>query len=152
MNTLIANQYGRVEGEAARNALTLSVTAQTPRRESVQLQTCIDAVEQQLHLLAILRAVERRIEQFQLRDAKTARLGTRKAPSMKRSAARGTCSTRTARHRRTRCMAAFPSSSSTNRWTKAGSGFSLRSATRPSASLGSTSTPERFRPCTLWLD
>src|SRR5437660_1361494 len=75
MNTLIANQYGRVEGEAARNALTLSVTAQTPRRESVQLQTCIDAVEQQLHLLAILRAVERRIEQFQLRDAKTAQTG-----------------------------------------------------------------------------
>jgi len=80
MNTLIANQYGRVEGEAARNALTLSVTAQTPRRESVQLQTCIDAVEQQLHLLAILRAVERRIEQFQLRDAKTAQTGDRESP------------------------------------------------------------------------
>src|SRR5438552_1443354 len=80
MNTLIANQYGRVEGEAARNALTLSVTAQTPRRESVQLQTCIDAVEQQLHLLAILRAVERRIEQFQLRDAKTAQTGDQESP------------------------------------------------------------------------
>src|SRR5205807_9166129 len=80
MNTLIANQYGRVEGEAARNALTLSVTAQTPRRESVQLQTCIDAVEQQLHLLAILRAVERRIEQFKLRDAKTAQTGDQESP------------------------------------------------------------------------
>ena len=80
MNTLIANQYGRVEGEAARNALTSSVTAQTPRRESVQLHTCIDAVEQQLHLLAILRAVERRIEQFQLRDAKTAQTGDQESP------------------------------------------------------------------------
>src|SRR5436853_1788762 len=80
MNTLIANQYGRVEGEAARNALTLSVTAQTPRREPVQLQTCIDSVEQQLHLLAILRAVERRIEQFQVRDAKTAQTGDQESP------------------------------------------------------------------------
>jgi hypothetical protein len=70
MNTLIANQYGRVQGEAGSCGLTLSVTAQTPRRESVQLQTCVDSVEQQLHLLAILRAVERRIEQFQLRDGK----------------------------------------------------------------------------------
>src|SRR5437016_185986 len=80
MNTLIANQYGRVEGEAARNALTLSVTAQTPRRESVQLQTCIDAVEQQLHLLAILRAVERRIEQFQLRDSKAPEPAEQQSP------------------------------------------------------------------------
>src|SRR5437667_4711157 len=80
MNTLIANQYGRVEGEAARNALTLSVTAQTPRRESVELQTCIDSVEQQLHLLAILRAVERRIEQFRLRDAKTSQTGEQDSP------------------------------------------------------------------------
>src|SRR5215468_10147346 len=71
MNTLIANQYGRVEGEAGGRGLTLCVTAQTPRRESVELQTRIDSVEQQLHLLAILRAVDRRIEQFQLRDAKT---------------------------------------------------------------------------------
>src|SRR6266436_4377234 len=80
MNTLIANQYGRVEGQAGRNALTLSVTAQTPRRESVQLQTCIDSVEQQLHLLAILRAVERRIEQFQLHDAKTSQTGEQESP------------------------------------------------------------------------
>src|SRR5258708_34684352 len=71
MNTLIANQYGRVKGEVGSNGLTLFVTAQTPRRESVELQTRIDSVEQQLHLLAILRAVERRIEQFQLRDANT---------------------------------------------------------------------------------
>lgn len=70
MNILIANQYGRVQGEAAGCGLTLCVTAQTPRRESVELQTRVDSVEQQLHLLAILRAVERRIEQFQLRDAK----------------------------------------------------------------------------------
>lgn len=68
MNTLIANQYGRVQGEAGGCGLTLCVTAQTPRRESVELQTRVDSVEQQLHLLAILRAVERRIEQFQLRD------------------------------------------------------------------------------------
>lgn len=71
MNTLIANQYGRVQGEAGGCGLTLSVTAQTPRRESVALETRIDSIEQQLHLLAILRAVERRIEQFQLRDVKT---------------------------------------------------------------------------------
>jgi len=75
MNTLIANQYGRVQGEAGGCGLTLCVTAQTPRRESVQLQTSIDSVEQQLHLLAILRAVERRIEQFQLHDAKTSQTG-----------------------------------------------------------------------------
>ncbi len=70
MNTLIANQYGRVQGEAGGCGLTLCVTAQTPRRESVELQTRVDSIEQQLHLLAILRAVERRIEQFQLRDSK----------------------------------------------------------------------------------
>jgi hypothetical protein len=45
MNTLIANQYGRVQGEAGGCGLTLCVTAQTPRRESVQLQTRIDSVE-----------------------------------------------------------------------------------------------------------
>ncbi len=67
MNTLIANQYGRVQGEVGGNSLALSVTAETPRRESVRLQMRIDSVEQQLYLLAILRAVERRIEQFQLR-------------------------------------------------------------------------------------
>jgi len=71
MNTLIANQYGRVQGEVTGSGLTIAVAAQTPRRESVQLETRIDSVEQQLHLLAILRAVERRIEQFQLRDSKT---------------------------------------------------------------------------------
>src|SRR2546429_2312853 len=71
MNTLIANQYGRVQGEAGGCGLTLCVTAQTPRRESVEVQTRIDSVEQQLHLLAILRAVNRRIEQFQLRDGET---------------------------------------------------------------------------------
>lgn len=70
MNTLIANQYGRVQGEVGGNGLTLAVAAQTPRRESVQLQTRIDSVEQLLHLLAIMRAVERRIEQFQLHDGK----------------------------------------------------------------------------------
>jgi hypothetical protein len=68
MNTLIANQYGRVQGEVVGSGLTLAVAADTPRRESVQLETRIDSVEQQLYLLAILRAVERRIEQFQLRD------------------------------------------------------------------------------------
>src|SRR6266571_4569156 len=38
MNTLIANQYGRVQGEAGGCGLTLCVTAQTPRRESVEFQ------------------------------------------------------------------------------------------------------------------
>jgi len=72
MNTLIANQYGRVQGEAGSCGLTLCVTAQTPRRDSVELQTRVDSVEQQLHLLAILRAVERRIEQFQLKTPESA--------------------------------------------------------------------------------
>lgn len=80
MNTLIANQYGRVQGEAGGNGLTLAVAAETPRRESVKLQTRIDSVEQQLHLLAILRAVERRIEQFQLRDAKTPQSAEQESP------------------------------------------------------------------------
>jgi hypothetical protein len=80
MNTLIANQYGRVQGEASSCGLTLCVTAQTPRRESVQLQTCVDSVEQQLHLLAILRAVERRIEQFQLRDGKAGESAEQQSP------------------------------------------------------------------------
>lgn len=80
MNTLIANQYGRVQGEAGGCGLTLSVTAQTPRRESVELQTRVDSVEQQLHLLAILRAVERRIEQFQLRDGKAAESAEQQSP------------------------------------------------------------------------
>jgi hypothetical protein len=50
MNTLIANQYGRVQGEAGGCGLTLCVTAQTPRQESVELQTRVDSIEQQLHL------------------------------------------------------------------------------------------------------
>jgi hypothetical protein len=70
MNTLIANQFGRVQGEVGGTGLTLAVAAQTPRRESVEVQTRINSVEQLLHLLAIMRAVERRIEQFQLRDSK----------------------------------------------------------------------------------
>ena len=70
MNTLIANQYGRVQGEARGCGLTSCVTAQTPRRESVELQSRVDSIERQLHLLAILRAVGRRIEQFQLRESK----------------------------------------------------------------------------------
>jgi hypothetical protein len=80
MNTLIANQYGRVQGEAGGCGLTLCVTAQTPRRESVELQTRVDSVEQQLHLLAILRAVERRIEQFQLREGKTSEPAEQQSP------------------------------------------------------------------------
>jgi hypothetical protein len=80
MNTLIANQYGRVQGEAGNCGLTLYVTAQTPRRESVQLQASVDSVEQQLHLLAILRAVERRIEQFQLRDGKAGESAEQQSP------------------------------------------------------------------------
>jgi hypothetical protein len=69
MNTLIANQYGRVQGEVGGSGLVLAVAAQTPRRDSVHLQTNVQSVEQQLYLLAILRAVERRIEQFQLRES-----------------------------------------------------------------------------------
>ena len=80
MNTLIANLYGRVQGEAGSCGLTLCVTAQTPRRESVELQTRVDSVEQQLHLLAILRAVERRIEQFQLREGKTPEPAEQQSP------------------------------------------------------------------------
>src|SRR5205085_8360290 len=80
MNTLIANQYGRVQGEAGGCGLTLCVTAQTPRRESVEVQTRIDSVEQQLHLLAVLRAVERRIEQFQLRDGKAGESADQQSP------------------------------------------------------------------------
>jgi len=80
MNILIANQYGRVQGEAGSCGLTLCVTAQTPRRESVELQTRVDSVEQQLHLLAILRAVERRIEQFQLREGKTPEPAEQQSP------------------------------------------------------------------------
>src|SRR5215813_4801120 len=71
MNTLIANQYGRIQVEVCGTGLTLAVAAQTPRRESVQVQARIESVEQQLHFVAILRAVERRIAQFQLRDSKT---------------------------------------------------------------------------------
>ncbi|HZQ19500.1 MAG TPA: hypothetical protein VFA90_12320 [Terriglobales bacterium] len=72
MNTLIANQYGRVQGEVGGSGPVLAVAAQTPRRDLVQLHTHLDSVEQQLYLLAILRAVERRIEQFQLRDSSAA--------------------------------------------------------------------------------
>src|SRR5690242_14003532 len=81
MNTLIANQYGRIQGEVGGSGLTLAVSAQTPHRESVQVQARIESVEQQLHLLAILRAVERRIEQFQLRDSKTVQTAEPESPS-----------------------------------------------------------------------
>ena len=80
MNTLIANQYGRIQGEVGGSGLTLAVAAQTPRRESVQVQTRIESVEQQLHLLALLRAVERRIDQFQLRDSKVVQTGEPESP------------------------------------------------------------------------
>src|SRR5581483_7633194 len=80
MNTLIANQYGRVQGEVGGAGLTLTVAAQTPRRESVEVQTRIDEIEQLLHLLAIMRAVERRIEQFQLRDSKKPEVSEPESP------------------------------------------------------------------------
>jgi hypothetical protein len=80
MNTLIANQYGQVQGEVGGTGLTLAVSAQTPRRESVEVQTRIGSVEQLLHLLAIMRAVERRIEQFQLHDAKKSDAGEQEGP------------------------------------------------------------------------
>jgi len=81
MNTLIANQYGQVQGEVGGNGLVLSVAAETPRRESVHIQMHVDSVEQQLYLLAILRAVERRIEQFQLRDSNAAESQAREPDS-----------------------------------------------------------------------
>ena len=149
MNTLIANQYGRVQGEAGRCGLTLCVTAQTPRRESVELQTRVDSVEQQLHLLAILRAVERRIEQFQLREGKHPNLQSNRVLSMRPSAMKAISSLRTALLRKTKSMVAFPSSLSMSSWIKAGSEFSLPPATRPSAWLVSTSTLARFRLCML---
>ena len=74
MNILIANQYGQVQGGVADNGLILAIAAETPRRESVHLQTCIDSVEQQLSLLAVLRTVDRRIEQFQLRESSRSEL------------------------------------------------------------------------------
>ena len=80
MNTLIANQYGRIQGEVGGTGLTLTVAAQTPRRESVEVQTRIDEIEQLLHLLAIMRAVERRIEQFQLRDSKKTDISEEQSP------------------------------------------------------------------------
>src|SRR5205807_7900837 len=40
----------------------------------------IDSVQQPLHLLAILRPVERRIEQFQLRDGKTPEPAEQQSP------------------------------------------------------------------------
>src|SRR5207249_10772050 len=61
--------------------LVLSVGAETPRRESVHLQMSVDSVEQQLYLLAILRAVERRIEQVQLRDSNAAESQAREPES-----------------------------------------------------------------------
>lgn len=81
MNTLIANQFGQVQGEVGGNGLVLSVAAETPRRESVHMQMRVDAVEQQLYLLAILRAVEHRIEQFQLRDSSAAESQAREPES-----------------------------------------------------------------------
>jgi hypothetical protein len=81
MNTLIANQYGQVQGEVGGNGLVLSVAAETPRRESVHIQMHVGSVEQQLYLLAILRAVERRIEQFQLRDSNAAESQAREPDS-----------------------------------------------------------------------
>ena len=121
MNTLIANQYGRVQGEAGGCGLTLCVTAQTPRRESVELQTRVDSVEQQLHLLAILRAVERRIEHSSnCATARQANPPSSRVLSTRPSAAKRICSARTVRHRRTKSMVAFLSSSSTSRWDRAG--------------------------------
>src|SRR5579885_1202827 len=146
MNTLIANQYGRVQGEVVGGTgLTLAVAAQTPRRESVQLQTRIDSVEQLLHLLAIMRAVERRIEQFKLRDAKSQRPTNRRASLTRQAAPKATCSARTAT-RKTRSMAASTNFLSTSKWTRAGYASSLPSGTKQSASHVSTYIPERFWP------
>ena len=69
MNILIANQYGQVQGGLTDHGLMLAIAADTPRRESIHLQTFLDSLEQQLLLLDVLMAVERRIEQFQLRDS-----------------------------------------------------------------------------------
>jgi len=81
MNTLIANQYGRVQGEVGGNGLVLSVVAASPQKESIHLQMLLDWIEQQHYLIAILRAVERRIEQFQLRDSNAAESQAREPDS-----------------------------------------------------------------------
>jgi hypothetical protein len=73
MNILIGNQYGQVQGGVTEHGVMLAIAADTPRQESVRLQTFLDSVEQQLSLLDVLAAVERRIEQFQLRDSEPQR-------------------------------------------------------------------------------
>lgn len=69
MNTVIANQYGRVQGELNGKGLVLAVEAQTPRRESVSLRIPLESPVKQLYLIAILAAVERRINQVQLKNS-----------------------------------------------------------------------------------
>ena len=69
MNTLIANQYGQVQGALTEKGLLLTVDAETPRRESVHLMIPLDSVVGHLYLLSILTAVERRINQFQLNNS-----------------------------------------------------------------------------------
>jgi hypothetical protein len=64
MTTLIADQYGPLEGEPRWNALTLSVTARIACREAVQLRAVIDSVGRQLLLPATLRRLRARIEFF----------------------------------------------------------------------------------------
>lgn len=68
MNTLIANQYGQVQGEVAGPSLRLLVDAETPRHDSVHVTLTLDSSSDLLYLLAILGAVKRRIGQFQVKE------------------------------------------------------------------------------------
>lgn len=68
MNVIIANQHGRLQGELSESGLVLVVDAQTPRRDSVHLTIPLDSAESKLYLLAVLGAVEHRINQVHLKD------------------------------------------------------------------------------------
>lgn len=56
MNTLIANQYGRVQGETGGCMLTLCGKAQTLRRELVELQTRSTRLNMILAVVRILKS------------------------------------------------------------------------------------------------
>jgi hypothetical protein len=67
-NTLIVSQYGQVQGMLADRGLVLMADAETPRREAIHMKASLNSPEEILYLLTILRAVERRFDQVQLKD------------------------------------------------------------------------------------